>query len=90
MSSRKIFYVHATIVVLCLAAGMSESYFWLAWAKVLGPLVMAAMPINPVLPFVILVLAIKEHRSQGRIAAAVALSAVLSVAWFFAILPLCM
>ena len=90
MSSRSAFYVHATVVVLCLVVGMSESYSWLAWAKVFIPLVTPMMAVNLVLPFVILVLAIREHRSQEGIAAVVALSAALSVAWFFAILPLCM
>ena len=88
MSSRSAFYVHATVVVLSLVIGMSESYYLLSWARLLIPLVMPLMFVNLVLPFVVLTLAIKERRSPGRIAAAVALSAVLAIGWFLATYPL--
>lgn len=89
MSSRNVFYVHATVVALGLAVGMSESYSWLRAARALIPLVCHLMLINLVLPFVIRELAVKEHRSPATIAAAVALSATLSIAFFLAISPLC-
>jgi hypothetical protein len=73
-SSRKVFYAHATVVVLGLAVGMSESYSWLRGAQTLIPFLYPLMLANLALPFVILRVAIKEHQSQARITAAVALS----------------
>jgi hypothetical protein len=88
MSSRNVFYVHAVVVVMCLIVGMSESYSWLAWAQVLIPLVTPLLLGNIAIPFVILVLAVRERRTPGKIAAAVTLSAILTIASFYAILPL--
>ena len=89
MSSRNVFYVHAFVVVMSLVIGMSESYSWLAWAQALIPLVLPLLLANVVAPFVILKLAIEERRTPRQIAAAVTLSVALAVAWFYAILPLC-
>lgn len=89
MSSRNVFYVHAAVVVLGLAVGMSESYPWLRGAETLIPLIYPLMLANLLLPFVIGVLAAQERRSQARTAVAVALSTALSAAFFLAISPLC-
>jgi hypothetical protein len=88
VSSRNVFYIHATVVVLGLAVGMSESYSWLRGAQALSPLVLPLMLVNFVLPFVIPVLACKEHLSGARIVAAAALSVALSVAFVLALSPL--
>lgn len=88
MSSRNAFYAHATVAVLGLAVGMSESYSWLRGAQILIPLIYPLMLANFALPFVICMLATKEHRSQARTAFAVALSTALSAAFFLAISPL--
>jgi len=88
MSSRQAFYLHVFVLLVAILMGMSERYPSLAWAQLLAILVIPSIPANIALPVVILVLATKERRSPGRIAAAVALSVVLSIAWFFALLPL--
>jgi hypothetical protein len=90
MSSRSVLYLHAFLAMMCIAAGMSESYSWLAWATLLIGLVLPLLLGNIAMPFVILWLARKERRNPGRIAAAVTLSVVLTVASFFAVFPLCM
>ena len=89
MSSRKMFYVHAAIVVLGLAVGMSESYSWLRGVQALIPILYPLMLANLVLPLVILQLAIKGRQSRARVVAGAALSTALCVAFFLAISPLC-
>ena len=89
MSSRNLFYIHALVAAICLTIGMSESYSSLAWAKVLIPLVLSLLLGSIAIPLVILRLAIKERRTPGKIAAAVTLSAMLSIVSFFVVLPLC-
>jgi hypothetical protein len=90
MSSRKVFYAQAIVAAMCLVAGMSESYTSLAWAKVLIPLMNFLPLVNVVIPFVIVRLATREQRPSWQIAGAFTLSAALTIASFFAIMPLCM
>jgi len=90
MSSRKVFYLQVLAVVLCLIAGMSESYSLLAWAKVLTPLMNFLPLVNIAIPFVIVRLAAREQRPSWQIAGAFTLSAALTIASFCAIMPLCM
>ena len=89
MSSRNAFYVHAAVVMLGLAVGMSESYSWLRWAQTMIPLLSPLMLANLVLPLVVLNLASKERRSQAAMTAALVLSAALCMAFFLAVSPLC-
>jgi hypothetical protein len=53
-------------------------------------LVLPLLLVSVVIPFVILMSAIKERRTPGTIAAAVALSVVMTIASDYAILPLVM
>jgi hypothetical protein len=89
MWSRKVFYVHVFIVAMGTVMGLSESYHWLAWAQCLAVLMIPMMLGNIAIPFVLLVQARKEKRSASQTVAIVVLSTVLSIAWYFAILPLC-
>ncbi len=88
MTSRCVFYGHVLLVGVSIVLGMSESYPWLAWAEDVAPAVALLLPVNFAFPFVILVLAKREHRTPERTLAAVMLSVALTIAWFFAILPL--
>jgi hypothetical protein len=89
MSSRGVFYTHVLILLLGAAVGMSESSRWLEWAQLLIVLVLPMMLVNVAMPFAILALARKEKQPPRAIVAAVILSAAMTVAWFFVILPLC-
>jgi hypothetical protein len=90
ISSRSVFYVQAFTVALCIVAGMSESFSWLRWAKPLIPLAALLFYGNLVIPLVILAKSKSESRTRFSVAAAVTLSLILSIASFYAILPLCM
>jgi hypothetical protein len=73
---------------------MSDSYPWLSWARVLIPLLnwmllpAALLPAAIAFPVVVWVLSVKDRMSPERTAGGVLLSVVLSIASFFAIIPL--
>lgn len=85
--ARIVFYIQAFSLVLCIVAGMSETYPWLAWGEWL--VLFGYLPlVNLVFPPVILILGHKEGVSPGRLFLAFSLSGLITAASFYAILPL--
>jgi hypothetical protein len=88
--SRVLFFVHASILALCVIAGMSETYPRLAWGQWLIPVVPLLGFSSTVLPLLIFVVGRKEGISPVPLGFAVLLSMTMTVAMVFALLPLVM
>jgi hypothetical protein len=88
MSARKAFYIHAFVLAMLITVGMSERTPWLNWAEPLIILVLPLMLATIVMPVIIGGLATKERQSEVRVWSAVILSLGMTIASFFAILPL--
>lgn len=87
--SRVAFLGQVCWTVACVVIGMSESYHWLSWAKVLIPaLNLLLVPAAIAFPVVVCVLSVRNGISSERTTFAVMLSVLLSVASFIAIIPL--
>jgi hypothetical protein len=86
--SRVAFLSQACCTVASVLIGMSESYHWLSWARVLIPLNLLLLPAAIAFPVAVLMFSVKDHASPWRTIFGVVLSVVLSIASFFAILPL--
>lgn len=85
--ARIVFYIQAFSLVLCIVAGMSETYPWLAWGEWL--VLFGYLPlVNLVFPLLILIFGHKERVSPGRLFLAFSLSGLMTAASFYAILPL--
>jgi hypothetical protein len=67
MTALIMFYIHAFVVILSLAIGMSETFPELAWGQILVPLIPPLWLVNISSPFVIYILAKKEKRSPASI-----------------------
>lgn len=75
--------------IVCIVLGMSESYPWLSWARLLAPLLnWALVPAAIGFPLLVFRLSVRGGFSDARTLFAFVLSVVLSLATFFAIIPL--
>lgn len=85
---RVLFFLHAFVLVVCLVAGMSEVYPYLAWGQFLMPVAALLSPANIALPIVIFVRGRAEEVPTAALVFAVFLSVLMTIASFFAMLPL--
>lgn len=89
LSSHRMLHVHIGATMLLMLSGISEHHaFPFFLAMIVIPLMPFALLATCVLPLVILVLTYREQQSPLMIFGDVALSMILTVTSFFAILPL--
>jgi len=87
--ARLAFLSQACWTIACVVLGMSESYPWLSWARILAPLLnWSLVPAAIVFPLLVFRLSVRDGISPARTLFAFLLSMVLSLATFWAIIPL--
>lgn len=90
--SRIVFFAQVFGLVLCIITGMSESYSWLTWVQwlipVFVPAVLVMVMVSPAFPLAILWVGLSEKVESEALTFAVLLSVAMTVASYFAILPL--
>ena len=86
--SRILFYVQAFSLLICIVAGMSEHYGYLRWVEFLMPATVILVLGSPAFPLVIFYVGRNERISAAALGLAVVLSVMMTVASYFAILPL--
>ena len=77
---RVLFFLHAFVLVVCLVAGMSEVYPYLAWGQFLMPVAALLSPANIALPIVIFVRGRAEEVPTAALVFAVFLSVLMTIA----------
>jgi hypothetical protein len=82
-----VFFVQVFTLVICVVAGMSESYPWLVWGQCLVLVADLLTLVNLFFPLVILVIGLTEKVSFELLLLAVLLSVVMTVASHVALFP---